>query len=84
MIDRDVCARCMAMERVSSYKDFEQVGEPVPWRDSDEALWQVGEVECPHRRRNISHADALLDCLHRGRQIAVTSHVLFAEDERPV
>ena len=80
-MNKRTCQRCMKVEKVASFNEFEQVGEPVPWRGKDDEDWGDGLVECPHRRGEVHIDSALVDCLHRDEQLAVEQGTLLVEEE---
>lgn len=83
---KSICKRCMAVERVALFQDLEQGGNPVPWRDRDESLWESGKIECPHRRKeiNIGSLESVMKCLRRAEQIAARKGKMVVFDEMAV
>jgi hypothetical protein len=78
----------MAIEKVASFTEGDQVGKPCPWNKTasgfernDDRLWLQGRVHCPHSRTEKYFAHATLNCLRRRAQHEATDGVLVPFEE---
>ena len=88
MLTQGICRECMAVEKVASFREDEQVGESCPWNQTangmnrnDDGLWLQGRVHCPHSRTEKYFAHASLNCLRRRAQHAAMDGVLVPFEE---
>lgn len=83
-MDKRICKRCVDVQKVASFRDREQVGDPAPWKDTDEANWELGGIACPHRRITLKKTMAMESCLYCDEQKAIASGVVGIEEEQEI
>ena len=92
-MNKEICKRCMAVEKVASFENDKQEGKPCPWNqcgspecDSyDDDHWDKGMIHCPHKRQGIPLTVAYHPkwCLRFVEQLCAKEHILLPWDEIP-
>jgi len=58
-MNKEICRRCMEVEKTASFEEDKQEGNPASWKVvdgdwvNDEKLWNDGKVFCPHKRHEV-------------------------------